>query len=190
MSLAKASAMSLTHAKEFIRRNGGTVGEGQVEIPIRKADVLPLEQNFTNCYPICRERKDCFLTDHYEFDFDGNGFVIWGNICCTRHITPDYIARVSTRHIGSEVFGLAEPNDTYVAKVEVWIDGKLDQTSVMPMRNTDRKVEPAWKYLLPEGKHRVKLVWLNRKKEYTIRINDIVYYSEKSGHDRFYYNNK
>lgn len=95
----------------------------------QKADVLPLEQNFENTYPLYRERKDCFLTDTFEFDFNGNGFVIWGNICCTRSITPNYINRVSTRHIGSEVFGLAEPNDPYVAKVEIWIDGELDHVA-------------------------------------------------------------
>ena len=31
---------------------------------------------------------------------------------------------------------------------------------------------------MKEGKHTVKLVWLNPDKDYTIRINDIVYYSE------------
>jgi len=56
------------------------------------------------------------------------------------------------------------------------------------MRNTDRKVEPAWKYLMKEGRHHVKMKWLNRKKDYIIRINDIMYYSEKKEHDRFYFN--
>ncbi|MFB0973542.1 MAG: ADP-ribosylglycohydrolase family protein, partial [Bacteroidales bacterium] len=83
-----------------------------------------------------------------------------------------------SKHLGSEVFALAEPEDPYVAKMQVWIDGKFDQTSVMPMKNVDRKLEPAWKYCMKEGKHTVKLVWLNPDKDYTIRINDIVYYSE------------
>jgi len=188
MSLAKAYQMSFDQAKQLIVKTGGKVSGGEIEIQIKKADVLPLEQNFENTYPLYRERKDCFLTDTFEFDFNGNGFVIWGNICCTRSITPDYINRVSTRHIGSEVFGLAEPNDPYVAKVEIWIDGELDHVATLPMRNTDRKVEPAWKYLMKEGRHHVKMKWLNRKKDYIIRINDIMYYSEKKEHDRFYFN--
>ena len=187
-SLAKAYQMSFDQAKQLIVKTGGKVSGGEIEIPIKKADVLPLEQNFENTYPLYRERKDCFLTDTFEFDFNGNGFVIWGNICCTRSITPNYINRVSTRHIGSEVFGLAEPNDPYVAKVEIWIDGELDHVAALPMRNTDRKVEPAWKYLMKEGRHHVKMKWLNRKKDYIIRINDIMYYSEKKEHDRFYFN--
>jgi len=188
ISLEKAWEMSYKQALIIIKAAGGSVEKTSVSIPEKKAEVLPLEQNFEKTYPLYRDRKDCFMADTYDFDFEGNGFVIWGNLCCTRSITPDYINRVSTRHIGSEVFGLAEPNDPYVAKVEVWIDGVLDQVSVMPMRNTDRKVEPAWKYLLKEGKHHVKMVWLNPQKDYLIRINDIVYYSENEKHDSFYYN--
>lgn len=188
MSLAKSYEMSYELSKQYIKCNGGKVNVKSVQIPIVPASVLPLEQNFENTYPLFRDRKDCFMTDKYDFDFDGNGFVIWGNICCTSHVTLDYIERVSTRHIGSEVFGLAEPNDQYVAKVEVWIDGKLDQTVDMPMKNANRRVEPAWKYVLPEGRHHVELKWLNRENEYVIRINDIMYYSSKKEHDKFYYN--
>lgn len=188
MSLSKAYKMSYDQAQTLIVQAGGTINGDDIRIPIRKAEVLPFEQNFINTYPLCRERKDCFFNNTYDFDFYGNGFVIWGNICCTKGVTPKYINLVSIRHIGSEVFGLAEPNDKYVAKVEVWIDGKLDQISIMPMKNIERKLEPAWKYQLDEGCHHVTLKWLNRKKNYTIRINDIVYYSEKEKHDPFYFN--
>lgn len=188
ISLEDSYAMSLAHAKQLITKNGGKVSADKIEIPVVAADLLPLEQNFIDTYPLARERKDEFFDREYEFSFDGNGFVIWGNICSLRHINKDYIDRVSKRHIGSEVFGLAEPKDPYVAKVEVYIDGKLDQTVKMPMRNTDRRVEPAWKYLLPEGHHTVRLKWLNYNKNYTIRINDIMYYSSKPAHDRFYSN--
>ncbi len=61
--------------------------------------------------------KDCFLTDTFEFDFNGNGFVIWGNIAAQEILLP-IISIVYLHAIGSEVFGLAEPNDPYVAKVE------------------------------------------------------------------------
>ena len=58
---------------------------------------------------------------------------------CLRSVTADYVARVSARHIGSEVFGLAEPDDPYVARVEIWIDGNLDHVASLPMKNTDRR---------------------------------------------------
>ena len=172
----------------MIEGEGGAVTEDAVTIPVREPEVLPLEQNFTNTYPLFRERKDCWMKDTYTFDFSGNGFVIWGNLVCTRSITPDYAHRVSIKHIGSEVFALAEPDDPYVARIEVWIDGMLDQVSVMPMKNTERKLEPAWKYCMSEGRHTVTLKWLNPHKDYLLRINDIMYYSENPNTDRFYHN--
>jgi len=178
ISLEKGTQYSFKHALEIIKKTGGKVTGEYVEIPQQPVRVLPLEQNFINTYPIFRERKDAWMTDSYSFDFDGNGFIIWGNLVCTRNVTADYAARVSSRHIGSEVFGLAEPDDSYVARIEIWIDGQLDQISMMPMKNTERKLEPAWKYQLPEGGHKVELRWLNPEKDYLIRINDIVYYSE------------
>ncbi len=188
VSLMKAYDLSFKHAKEMIVRAGGKAENGEVVIPQRKAEVLPLEQNFTNTYPLFRERKDCFLEKEYEFDFSGNGFVIWGNLVCLRSVTADYVHRVSMRHIGSEVFGLAELDDDYVAEIEVWIDGQLDHISRMPMKNTARKLEPAWKYCLDEGRHTVKLKWLNPHKEYLVRINDIMYYSANKPENRYYHN--
>ncbi len=61
--------MSFEQAKQLIVKTGGTVSSGEGEIPIRKADVLPLEQNFENTYPLYRERKDCFLTDTFELKY-------------------------------------------------------------------------------------------------------------------------
>ncbi len=177
ISLTKAYDLSLKHALEMITRAGGTTDDRKVVIPVRKPEVLPFEQNFENTYPRLRDRKDCWMDSEYEFSFDGNGFIIWGNLVKTVSVTADYAARVSMRHIGSEVFGLAEPADPYVARIEVWIDGKPDHTAVMPMKNTERRLEPAWKYLLPEGPHTVKLKWLNPEKNYLLRINDIVYYT-------------
>jgi hypothetical protein len=88
---------------------------------------------------------------------------------------------------GSEVFALAEPDDDYVAKFEVLIDGQLDHISIMPMKNSSRKLEPAWKYLLPESKHTVTLKWLNPEPNYLLRINDIIYYSENPISSNYYY---
>ena len=178
VSLAKAYELSFRQAVQVIGRAGGKTDGEHVTIPQRKAEKLPLEQNFVGMHPVSRSRLDCFLHDEYEFDFDGNGFIIWGNICCLRSVTEDYIHRVSMRHIGSEVFGLAETDDPYVAELEIWIDGRLDHTARLPMKNTARRLEPAWRYLLDEGAHKVALRWTNPRKEYTIRLNDLVVYSE------------
>ena len=189
VSLAKGSEYSFRHALELIEKNGGKVSKNEVSIPVSKPDVLPLEQNFTDTWPLYRDQKDEWMDKEYEFDFSGNGFVIWGNLVCLRGISADYASRVSKKHVGSEVFALAEENDDYVAEIEVWIDGVLDQVSVLPMKGTSRKLEPAWKYLLPEGRHHVKMVWRNPDpKTYLLRINAIQYYSSICNTDSHYHN--
>lgn len=189
VSLAKGSVYSYNQALQLIERNGGKVDETTVTIPQKKIDVLPLEQNFINTYPIFRDQKDAWLEKEYEFDFSGNGFCIWGNLVCLRGISKDYANRVCKKHVGSEVFAMAEEQDPYVAEIEVWIDGELDQVSILPMKGTSRKLEPAWKYCMPEGRHHVKMVWRNPDpKQYLLRINAIQYYSEKPVTNPYYTN--
>jgi hypothetical protein len=47
----------------------------------------------------------------------------------------------------------------------------------MPTGNQDRRLEIAWQYELPEGKHQVKIKLLNPKEEYKIWAGDLVIYS-------------
>lgn len=189
VSLAKGSDYSFRHALQLIEKNGGSIEGDSVTIPHGKIETLPLEQNFTNTYPVFRDQKDAWMDKEYEFDFNGNGFCIWGNLVCLRGITAAYADRVSKKHVGSEVFALAEEQDDYVAEIEVWIDGALDQVSILPMKGTSRKLEPAWKYCMEEGQHHVKMVWRNPKPStYLLRINAIQYYSEKPLSDPYYHN--
>ena len=189
VSLAKGSDYSFNQALQLIARAAGTVDGDKVSIPQYPIHVLPLEQNFVNTYPVFRDQKDAWMEKEYEFDFSGNGFCIWGNLVCLRGISRDYANRVAKKHVGSEVFALAEQDDDYVAEIEVWIDGQLDQVSLLPMRGTSRKLEPAWKYCLPEGRHHVKMVWRNpNPKVYLLRINAIQYYSEHPVTNPYYTN--
>ena len=189
VSLAKGSVYSYNQALQLIAKNGGRVSDSEVSIPAAPVKVLPLEQNFANTFPVFRDQKDAWMEKEYEFDFSGNGFCIWGNLVCLRGISKSYADRVAKKHVGSEVFALAEEADTYVAEIEVWIDGELDQVSILPMKGTSRKLEPAWKYLLPEGRHHVKMVWRNPDPDqYLLRINAIQYYSEHPVTDVYYHN--
>lgn len=189
VSLEKGTEYSYAQALSLIAKNGGTIADQTVSIPLQEVSVLPLEQNFTNTYPIYRDQKDDWMDGDYAFDFSGNGFCIWGNLVCLRGISKSYADRVSKKHVGSEVFALAEQDDDYVAEIEVWIDGKLDSVSSLPMRGTSRKLEPAWKYLLPEGRHKVELHWRNPDpSNYLLRINAIQYYSGNQPSDPYYHN--
>lgn len=177
-SLAKAYELSYKHATEMIKLAGGTVDSNKIVIPYAEPVAVAFEQNFENTFPIFRDRFDQSFTDELSYDFVGNGYIFYGNLVKNSKIDKGYIDRVSKR-VGSEMFGLAEPDDPYVAELEVYIDGKLDEKVKMPMKSTSRRLEPAWKYQLTEGKHNVRLKWINPKPEYEIRINDIMIYSEK-----------
>jgi hypothetical protein len=178
MSLSKAYDLSFKHAAEMIKLAGGSATDEKTVIPFTEPVPVAFEQNFEKTFPIFRDRYDRSFTDELSYDFVGNGYIFYGNLVKNSKIDKSYIDRVSKR-VGSEVFGLAEPDDPYVAILEVYIDDKLDETVKMPMKNTSRRLEPSWKYQLTEGRHNVRLKWINPKPEYEIRINDIMVYSEK-----------
>ncbi len=177
MSLSKAYELSYKHALTTIQKAGGSITGDSITIPYQVSVPVAFEQNFEKTHPVFRDRFDRSFTQELSYDFVGNGYIFYGNLVKNSKIDKDYIDRISKR-VGSEMFGLAEPNDTYVAELEVYIDGKLDEKVKMPMKNSSRRLEPHWKYQLTEGNHNVTLKWVNPDKEYEIRINDIVVYSE------------
>jgi len=178
MSLSKAYDLSMEHALKVIKDEGGEIEENQLTIPIANPVAVAFEQNFENTYPIERNKIDESFIDEISFEFTGNGFLLYGNMAKRSKVDVKYIDRVSKRTYGSESFGLAEPDDPYVALMEVYIDDKLTETVKLPMMNSARRLEPAWKYNLPEGKHTLKLKWINHKPEYEYRINDLIVFSE------------
>jgi hypothetical protein len=177
MSLKRAYDLSFKHAMQTIQLSGGKITEDKITIPYQIPVAVAFEQNFEKTYPIFRDRFDRSFTDELTYEFTGNGYIFYGNLVKNSKIDKTYIDRVSKR-LGSEVFGLAELTDPYVAELEVYIDGKLDDTIKLPMKNTSRRLEPSWKYQLNEGKHSIYLKWLNQHSDYEIRINDIMIYSE------------
>ena len=177
MSLEKAYDFSLRHASEMIKKNGGKADGQLVVIPNQQPVAVKFEQNFENTYPVFRDRYDKSFTDELVYTFTGNGYIFYGNLVKCAKVDKSYIDRVSKR-VGSEGFALAEPDDPYVAMLEIYIDGVLDEIVRLPMKNTSRRLEPAWKYQLKEGNHEVRLKWLNPDPAYEIRINDIMVYSE------------
>lgn len=177
MSLSKAYEISFNHAQQSVLLAGGKITDETIEIPLEKPTPVKWEQNFENTYLVSRDKVDISMSDEFSFNFTGNGYVLFGNMVKNSKVDKEYIDKVSKRY-GSEVFGLSELNDPYVAEMEIYIDGELDETVKLPMKNTARRVEPAWKYLLTEGNHSVTLKWLNPHKDYQLRINDLIVYSQ------------
>jgi hypothetical protein len=184
VSLNKAYDLSYKHSLEMVKKNGGEVQEDKITIIVEEPKPVALEQNFINTYPSSRQKVDLFTSNEYNFDFTGSGFVIYGNLIKTEGIKENYLTRVANR-FGSEIFALAELSDSYVASLDVYIDGKLDHKVVMPMKNSSRRIEPAWKYQLEDKEHKVKVVWTNPKKGYSLRINDLIIYSSSPATPNF-----
>ena len=178
ISLNAAYELSLKHALGMIKLAGGNIDGENITIPLAEPMPVAFEQNFEKSFPVLRDKIDLSFTDEYSFDFVGNGYVLYGNMVKNSKIDKDYIDRISKK-LGSEVFGLAELSDPYIAEIEVSIDGKADEKILIPMKNTSRRLEPAWKYQLTEGPHHVKIKWENHMKDYEIRINDLIVYSER-----------
>lgn len=183
MSLTKAYRLSFNHALKMIAAKGGKTEGDIVTIPLAKPIAVAFEQNFENCFPIERNKIDESFTDEITFEFNGNGFLLYGNMAKRSKVDTNYIDRISKRTYGSESFGLAEKDDPYVAIMDVYIDGTLSETVKLPMKNSARRLEPTWKYQMKEGKHEVRLKWKNNTPEYEYRINDLIVYSENEPKD-------
>lgn len=179
VSLEKAYGWSYNHALALILQTGGTTEGEELSIPVGKPVAVAFEQNFEKTFPIDRNKIDKSFTDEITFEFTGNGYLLYGNMAKRAKIDADYIDRISKRTYGSEPLGLAELNDPYVAEMHLYTDGAVTDTLRLPMMNTARRLEPAWRYQMTEGKHTIRLKWINPDPGYEYRINDLIEYSEK-----------
>lgn len=177
VSLDKAYGLSFKHALELISKAGGKTGGDEVTIPLEKPKAVAFEQNFESTYPVDRNKIDKSFTDEITLEFTGNGYLLYGNMVKRSKIDGDYIDRIAKRTYGSEPLGLAELKDPYVAKMLVYTDGAVTDTISLPMMNSARKLEPSWNYQMAEGKHTLKLKWINPDPGYEYRINDMIVYS-------------
>lgn len=178
VSLAKAYEWSFKHAMAMIELQGGKTAGEEVTIPLTKPEPVAFEQNFEKTFLVERSKIDQSFTDEISFEFTGNGYLLYGNMAKRAKIDPNYIDRISKRTYGSEPLGLAELNDTYVARMLVYTDDVVTDTLSLPMMNTARRLEPSWNYQMPEGKHTIRLKWINPDPGYEYRINDMIVYSE------------
>lgn len=176
MSLEKAYALSYKHALGILQKAGVDAAAVSLAIPVTEPVPVAFEQNFDQCYPILREKIDQSYTGSFSFEFTGNGYILYGNMIKRSKIDTNYIDRVAKK-LGTEVFGLAEPEDPYVAELKVYINERFDELVRLPMKNSARRLEPVWKYQLPEGHYTVRVEWVNPDPGYELRINDRVIYS-------------
>lgn len=154
-SLNKVYEIGFKHALQNIERNGGKISNNSVKIALQTPEAVKFEKSFDGTYPVDKQYVYKSLNDEYAFDFEGTGYVVKGETAKWASESP------------------------YVLKMEVYVDGKVQEIAELPTAFTTRRHELCWNYKLPKGKHNVKLKLLNPDKEHDCRITDILIYSDK-----------
>jgi hypothetical protein len=154
ISLNKVYQMSLKHALELIKRNGGKVDKETVTIAVQEPKPVRLEVGFAGHYPVEKRRLGLKLTEKGGFEFNGIGFAVNGE-------------------------AVKKGKEDYIFKVEMWIDGKLIETSNLPTNFVIRKFTPFWRYQLAPGSHKVEWVVLNPTSEAQIELESAIIYADK-----------
>ncbi len=151
ISLNKAYKMGLDQALQVIERNGGKVDGETITIKCQQPVPVRYEKCFEGLYPEKKQQVGKNLSEDTEIVFKGAGVVVKGAVQCD--------------------------DKRYVANVEAYIDGVLTETVKLPVEFTVRKTEMFWKYLLPEGEHKVTFKWLNPRNDAKIYINEAIVYA-------------
>lgn len=152
ISLNRTYQMGFDQALQLIERNGGTVSDNEVTIKCQQPVPVRYEKAFEGLFPTEKLSVNKQIKDVGELSFDGTGAVFKG--------------------------GVSSKDNTYVAKVEMYIDGALAETANLPASFTTRRHELFWKYQLPKGKHTATFKWLNPREDASIRFSEIVVYSD------------
>jgi len=172
MSLNDVYDIGFKHALKVLENNNAMIHGDTIVIPQQKIQPVDLEIGFEDHYPVKTIEKPLgktevyvFNNEHteYSFDFEGKGFVVNG----------------FALNKGWTWFTREQFKDNYNLKVDVFIDGKLKETSLMPTKYEIRKEGITWAFNLPKGKHEVKLVLKNPSEKYELKLQRIIIYSDK-----------
>ena len=154
ISLNKVYNMSFNQALQVIGLNGGSVSENEVTIKTQVPETVRFEESFTGHWPIAYKDVKKPIENVKKLTFEGNGVVV--------------------------NFDMPLKSDSYEAKVEVWLDGSLSETVLLPANEKTRKQQMYYKYNLPPGKHTLSFKCLNPEKNMGIKIRTYLVYSDKA----------
>ena len=156
MSLNTTYKVGFNQALENIKRNGGKINGEMITIPLQSPTTVKFEKSFEGHFPLAKIPVTWSdQRDQLSFDFEGVGFVL-------------------------KSFVSSEGKETdYVFQTELYIDNKLIEKPNLPVNNNDRRLEAAWKYNLPKGKHSVRLKILNPNKDHMTSWTEAIIYTDK-----------
>ena len=156
MSLNTVYTVGLKHALENIKRNGGSLEGNTVRIKTQNPLTVKFEKSFEGVFPIAKiPVKWAADKNEINFKFEGTGFVLKG-----------------------QAAGRQGKSD-YIFKTELYIDGKLAETPVLPAGFNVRRYDLCWKYDLSKGKHIVQLKIINPVPEAEIQTSEAIIFSDK-----------
>lgn len=147
-SLNDTYRMSYSHALQLIEREGGKVSADKIVIKCQQPEAVRLEQSFPNLKPRERVNIRKSLTEPSTFEADCAGLLICGEV--------------------------KSADKSYIAEVEITIDGKTKEIVKMPANWTIRRFEVYHNFELAAGHHTVQMRWLNPTKEATLNVYDVL----------------
>jgi hypothetical protein len=157
MSLNDAYALSLKHAQEVIRKNGGRIDGESVVLPEQAPSPVRLEQAFPGLVPAEKKRVSVNVAKEHEITFSGTGFVLRGESRPNAMTNWDY-------------------EGDFAFDAEMYLDGQLAEKVRLPANHIFRRNEIFWKYSLPEGNHTVKVKLLNPHPDFRLELWDMIVY--------------
>jgi hypothetical protein len=152
MSLNKVYQVGLKHALQNIVEHGGTKIGNEVIINAEEVRPVKFEQGFTGLGKVNELKLGSWDKNELSFTFEGNAFVIKGNVSRKKNELPEKDIRVM-----------------------LTIDGK-QETLVLPTNFQSRKHDIYWNYELSNGKHDVKLEVIEPNADYRLDVSGIFYY--------------
>lgn len=153
MSLNDTYRMSYDQALQMIERNRGKINGDNITIRWQEPVAVRYEKALEGHYPVKQLRLNRQINEVGELSFDGIGVVFNG--------------------------GVRAKDETYVADIEAYLDGKLIETIKLPANNLARRHDIFWKYQLNSGNHKISFKWLNPEKEANIHFGNMLIYDSK-----------
>ena len=157
ISMNKTYQMSFNQALKVIERYDGKIGDNDVTIKTQTPEAVRLEQAFEGHWPIKRNEIRKPIQDVAEQEFNGKGVVVTYQMPMDKKDAPT----------------------GYVAEVEIYLDGALDQTVKLPADNNSRRLDLYFKYDMPLGNHKVSFKVKNPDKAHPIEVRSMIIYSDK-----------
>lgn len=145
-SLTDTYRMSFSHALKMIERNGGRVTDTDVIIRCQRPRAVRFEQSFPGLLPDRRIEFKRNMNGRETVEGECAGMVFRGEVRCS--------------------------DRSYVAEIEVIVDGMPQKTMSMPASFRHRSLDVYWNLDMPYKRHSFAFRWLNPRSDASIYLYD------------------